>query len=225
MVTHIAYYRVSTDRQGRSGLGLDAQRSAVSSYIEGVPDAELLAEFTEIESGKKSDRPELARALALCKKHNARLIIAKLDRLARNVFFIAGLMESKVEFVACDMPYANRFTLHIMAAVAEHEREMIARRTADALAEKKKQGVRLGNPRPAESLARGRATMQVQRSARLASIQPTIEKIASLHRQGLSCRAIARELNEQGIPSPAGKLWHGVTVKRMVALDRTHDDI
>jgi DNA invertase Pin-like site-specific DNA recombinase len=159
MHTHIAYYRVSTDRQGRSGLGLDAQRSAVASYIDGVPEAQLLAEFTEIESGKKSDRPELAAALALCKKHKAKLVIAKLDRLARNVYFVAGLMESGVDFVACDMPYANRFTVHIMAAVAEHEREMIAKRTKDALAEKKKQGIRLGNPRPAESLARGRATM------------------------------------------------------------------
>jgi DNA invertase Pin-like site-specific DNA recombinase len=216
MVTFVSYFRVSTDRQGRSGLGLDAQRSAVASYIEGVPDGELLAEFTEIESGKRNDRPELAAALALCKKHNARLIIAKLDRLARNVFFIAGLMESGVEFVACDMPYANRFTLHIMAAVAEHEREMIAKRTKDALAEKKKQGVRLGNPRPAESLAKGRATMSRQRAARLASIQPTVEKIGALSQQGLSFRAIARDLNQQGIPSPTGKQWHDVTVKRAI---------
>jgi DNA invertase Pin-like site-specific DNA recombinase len=217
MSTHIAYYRVSTDRQGRSGLGLDAQRAAVSSYISGVSDAELLAEFTEIESGKKSDRPELAAALALCKKHKAKLVIAKLDRLARNVYFVAGLMESGVDFVACDMPYANRFTVHIMAAVAEHEREMIAKRTKDALAEKKKQGVRLGNPRPAESLARGRATMARQRAARRGSIQLTLEKIGGLYRQGLSCRAIARELNAQGVPSPTGKQWHGVTVKRVIS--------
>jgi DNA invertase Pin-like site-specific DNA recombinase len=216
MVTHIAYYRVSTDRQGRSGLGLDAQRSAVASDISGVTDAQLLAEFTEIESGKKSDRPELAAALALCKKHKAKLVIAKLDRLARNVYFVAGLMESGVDFVACDMPYANRFTVHIMAAVAEHEREMIAKRTKDALAEKKKQGIRLGNPRPAESLARGRATMAQQRAARRGSIQPTLEKIGGLYRQGLSCRAIARELNAQGVPSPTGKQWHGVTVQRAI---------
>lgn len=217
MVAYIAYYRVSTDRQGRSGLGLDAQRFAVDSYIESEPDGELLAEFTEIESGKRHDRPELVTALALCKQHKAKLAIAKLDRLARNVYFVAGLMESGVDFVACDMPYANRFTIHIMAAVAEHEREMIAKRTKDALAEKKKQGVRLGNPRPRESLARGRSTMARQHAARLASIQPTVEKIVALSRQGMSCRAIAKELNGQGIPSPTGKQWHGVTVRRAIA--------
>ena len=216
MVTHIAYYRVSTDRQGRSGLGLDAQRSAVASYIGGIPDAELLAEFTEIESGKRNDRPELAAALALCKKHKAKLVIAKLDRLARNVYFVAGLMESGVDFVACDMPYANRFTVHVMSAVAEWEREQVSKRTADALAEKKKQGVRLGNPRPAESLARGRATMSQQRQARLASIQPTVDRITNRRSQGLSFRAIARELNSDGIPSPTGKQWHDVTVKRAI---------
>lgn len=128
----IAYYRVSTDKQGRSGLGLDAQKQAVDSFVAGC--GTILKEFTEVESGKRTDRPQLAEALAICRQRKARLVIAKLDRLARNVHFISGLMESGVEFTACDMPEANRLTLHIIAAVAEHEREMISRRTKEALA-------------------------------------------------------------------------------------------
>src|SRR4051794_33128778 len=138
MDKYIAYYRVSTDRQGCSGLGLDAQRAAVASYLAGREP--LLAEYTEIESGKKNDRPQLAVALGECHRRRARLVIAKLDRLARNVHFISGLMESGVDFVAVDMPEANRLTLHILAAVAEHEREMISRRTKEALAAAKARG-------------------------------------------------------------------------------------
>ena len=129
----VAYYRVSTDRQGRSGLGLEAQQRAVSEYLHGGP-WELVGEYTEVESGKRSDRPELAAALAACKKRKATLIIAKLDRLARNVHVISGLLESAVEFVAVDFPQANRLTIHILAAVAEHERDMISQRTKAALA-------------------------------------------------------------------------------------------
>jgi hypothetical protein len=121
----VAYYRVSTDRQGRSGLGLDAQRKAVMDYLNGGA-WELIGEFTEVESGKHSDRPELAKALASCRKQRARLVIARLDRLSRNLAFIATLMESGVEFVAVDNPTANKLTVHILAAVAQHEREPIA---------------------------------------------------------------------------------------------------
>lgn len=124
----IAYYRISTDRQGRSGLGLDAQRRSVDEYLH-VLGMEPIAEYMEVESGKRNDRPELTRALAAYRKHGAQLIIAKLDRLARNVAFVSNLMESGVEFLACDMPTANRLTIHILAAVAEHEREMISERT------------------------------------------------------------------------------------------------
>jgi hypothetical protein len=119
------YYRVSTDRQGRSGLGLEAQREAVRHHLAGVGGT-LISEHTEIETGKRNDRIELQNALACCRRHKAKLVIAKLDRFSRNVAFIAAMMDSRVEFVACDNPHATRLTLHILAAVAEHEREMIA---------------------------------------------------------------------------------------------------
>ena len=129
----VAYFRVSTDRQGKSGLGLAAQREAVMSYLDGGRWA-LVDEFTEVESGKRNDRPELVKALAACKKQKAKLVIAKLDRLSRNLAFIAALMDSGVEFVAVDNPHANKLTIHILAAVAQHEREMISERTKAAMA-------------------------------------------------------------------------------------------
>lgn len=141
----VAYFRVSTDRQGKSGLGLEAQRQAVTDYLNGGRWA-FVGEFTEIESGKRNDRPQLAAALAACKKLKAKLVIAKLDRLGRNLAFIATLMESGVEFVAVDNPHANKLTVHILAAVAQHEREMISERTKAALAAAKRRGKRLGNP-------------------------------------------------------------------------------
>src|SRR3954454_25023137 len=128
----VAYYRVSTDRQGRSGLGLEAQREAVQSYLDGGSWS-LAAEVTEVESGKRNDRPELDRALRLCRLYGATLVVAKLDRLARNVVFISKLMESGVEFVAVDFPRVNSLTIHILAAVAEHEAAMISQRTRAAL--------------------------------------------------------------------------------------------
>jgi hypothetical protein len=132
MASYIAYYRVSTDRQGASGLGLDAQRAAVSCHIDNQ--GQLVAEYTEIESGRRhTNRPQLLAALEECRKHRAVLLIARLDRLARNVAVIANLMESKADFIAVDMPQATRLTIHILAAVAEHEREMISKRTKAAL--------------------------------------------------------------------------------------------
>ncbi len=133
MVKYVAYHRVSTAKQGASGLGLEAQRMAVEQFMARTSGT-LVAEVQEIESGGKNDRPRLAEALTLCRVHGATLIIAKLDRLARNVHFISGLMEAGVDFVACDMPMANRLTIHVLAAVAEHEREMISARTKAALA-------------------------------------------------------------------------------------------
>jgi DNA invertase Pin-like site-specific DNA recombinase len=139
----VAYYRVSTERQGRSGLGLEAQQKAVRDHLNGG-DWKLVGEFTEVESGKRSDRPKLAEALKACRVRGATLIIAKLDRLARNVHFVSGLMESGVEFTAVDFPQANRLAVHILAAVAEHEAKMISERTKAALAAAKARGVKLG---------------------------------------------------------------------------------
>ena len=139
----VGYFRVSTDKQGRSGLGLDAQQEAVSRFVQ-ARSSKLISEIVEIESGTRADRPMLAEALRLCRVHRATLLIAKLDRLARNVAFISNLMESGVEFEAVDFPSANRLTIHILSAVAEHEAGMIRERTKSALAAAKKRGVKLG---------------------------------------------------------------------------------
>ncbi len=140
---YVAYYRVSTVRQGQSGLGLEAQRKAVTDHLNGAKWT-LLDTFTEVESGRRNDRPELAKALDLCRRRKATLVIAKLDRLARNVAFIANLMEANVDLVAVDMPQANRLTLHIMAAMAEHEAQAVSQRTKAALQAAKDRGRKLG---------------------------------------------------------------------------------
>jgi DNA invertase Pin-like site-specific DNA recombinase len=145
----IAYYRVSTKRQGLSGLGLEAQRESVAVYLASIPGSKLVGEFVEVEHGtrKGNSRSQLAAALAQCRVHGATLVIAKLDRLARNVAFTSNLMESSVDFVACDYPQANRLTIHILASVAEHEAEMISTRTKAALAAAKRKGTILGGDR------------------------------------------------------------------------------
>ena len=200
----VTYLRVSTDRQGQSGLGLEAQRAAVASYMAGRA---LLGEFVEVESGRKDDRPQLAAALALCRQHKARLVIAKLDRLARSVALISGLMESGVEFVAADMPEANRFMLHVMAAVAEHEREMISQRTRVALAAAKARGTRLGNPRL--DLVKMRARIADRVHGFRAAVTPHIQ---ALQAEGRSLREIAAEMNATGISAPRGGSWHAASV-------------
>jgi len=205
----VAYYRVSTDKQGKSGLGLDAQRKAVVDYLNGGT-WELAAEFTEIESGKKSDRPELAMALAAAKRSKATLVIAKLDRLARNVHFISGLMETKVKFVAVDMPEATPFMLHIYAAVAEQEARAISARTKAGLAIAKARGVKLGKT-GAEILApKYRAEAQA-RAERLAPV------IRQLKQDGFSMRGIAAELDRRKVETPRGGAWHPMLVSRIVA--------
>ena len=191
----VSYLRVSTDKQGASGLGLEAQRKAVADYLNGGKWT-LAKEFVEIESGKRSDRPKLAEALALCKKLKAKLIVAKLDRLGRNVHFLSGLMESGVDFVAVDQPFANKLTIHILAAVAEHEREMISTRTRDALAAAKARGVKLGGPKLAEVCRIGHRTQAEQADRFAANTRPVIEQI---RKSGItSLRAIAAALNARG---------------------------
>jgi DNA invertase Pin-like site-specific DNA recombinase len=201
-----AYYRVSTDRQGRSGLGLEAQQAAVRAYLGA---STPIAEFTEVETGKRNDRPELERALALCRKRKARLVIAKLDRLSRNLAFIAALMDSRVEFVAVDNPHATRLTLHILAAVAEHEREMIAERTKAALQAAKARGVRLGR-NGADRLA---PAYRAQALARAHQLSPVL---AELQRAGMSARRMAAELTARGILTPTGARWHAQTILRII---------
>jgi DNA invertase Pin-like site-specific DNA recombinase len=205
----VAYYRVSTERQGQSGLGLDAQRSAVAAYVVGRGD--VLAELVEVESGRKNDRPQLAAALDLCRRKRAVLVIAKLDRLARSVAFISNLMESGVEFVAVDMPEANRVLLHIMAAMAEHEREMISKRTRDALAEAKRKGVRLGNPRP--DSAKAAAVASEDAAAFRETVAPLVR---SLRGEGRTLREVAEELNRRGVRSARGRRWHAAAVRRVI---------
>jgi DNA invertase Pin-like site-specific DNA recombinase len=200
----ISYLRVSTDKQGERGYGLDAQRKAVADYLNGG-NWELLEEFVEIESGKRNDRPQLAAALATCKRHKAKLVIAKLDRLARNVAFIANLMDGKVDFVCCDMPQATRLTIHVLAAVAEHEREMISERTRNGLAAAKARGVKLGGPK----LAAINETRQDAATARARAIAPVLAELASL-----SARAAAVELNARRINTPTGAPWSAKTVLR-----------
>ena len=201
-----AYYRVSTDRQGRSGPGLVAQQAAVRGYLgESTP----IGEFTEIETGKRNDRPQLELALALCRKRKARLVIAKLDRLSRNLAFIAALMDFGVEFVAVDNPHATRLTLHILAAVAEHEREMIAQRTKAALQAAKARGVRLGR-HGADRLAPANRAQAAERARQLAPV------LAEMRSAGMSARRMALELTSRGIPTPNGARWHAQTVLRMI---------
>jgi DNA invertase Pin-like site-specific DNA recombinase len=202
----VAYYRVSTDRQGRSGLGLEAQHAAVRGYLGAIAP---MAEFTEIETGKRNDRPELQRALTLCRKRKARLVIAKLDRLSRNLAFIAALMDSGVEFVAVDNPHATRLTLHILAAVAEHEREMIAARTKAALQAAKARGIRLGR-NGADRLAPANRAEAIKRARQLAPI------LVELRGAGMSARQMAAELTARRIPTPGGGRWHAQSVLRMV---------
>ena len=205
----VAYFRVSTDRQGKSGLGLDAQREAVMSYLNGGRWT-LVGEFTEVESGKHSDRPELKKALAACKKQKAKLVIAKLDRLSRNLAFIATLMEGGVQFVAVDMPEANELTVHIMAAMAQHEGKQISKRTKEALAAAKKRGVRLGNPGIVEVAKRGRAVASANARRFAANVRPIIDEI--VRAGATSHNAIAAKLNERNVKTARGGTWTHVQV-------------
>jgi len=206
----IAYYRVSTDRQGVSGLGLEAQKKAVTDYLNGGEN-NLLAEYTEIESGKSSRRPKLIEALESCKKHKATLVIAKLDRLGRNVAFISSLMESKVDFIAVDNPHANRLMLHMLAAFAEHEREQISKRTKEALAAAKKRGVVLGRYCK-ETLAD-----EIRKRADTFALS-MVNTIEEMKEDGfITVRDITNELNKKGVQTyRKGSKWHIPTVYNLL---------
>jgi len=216
----VAYFRVSTARQGRSGLGIEAQREAVLQYING--NSEVLAEFVEHESGRKADRPELAKALRHCRATGATLIVARLDRLARDVAFLSGVMNSSVEFVVCDFPDANRLTLHVMAAVAEYEARRIGDNTRAALKVAKARGVKLGNPNGAAALRRAAkgnaaavAARRAQTAQRASDLREMVEDIRSSGITSLS--GIAAELNLREARTPQGKQWHPASVARLLA--------
>lgn len=211
----VAYYRVSTKGQGSSGLGLEAQEAAVMRWLNGG-EWELLSSYTDVESGtrKGNNRPELKKALQHCKRTGATLVIAKLDRLARNVHFVSGLMESGVEFVAVDMPQANRLTIHIMAAMAEHEAEAISKRTKEALAAAKARGKVLGNPDNLTREAQSKGA-KGNRDKAISAYAPLAANVINLKSRGMSFRQIAAHLNERGETTSTGAAFTQMTVKRI----------
>lgn len=206
---YVAYLRVSTARQGESGLGLEAQREAVTRYVVQT-DGRLLDEVVEIESGKLSDRPGLDRALALCRRERACLVIARLDRLARNVAFVSSLMEAGTEFVAVDAPYANRLMLHILAAFSEHEREMVSARTRAALAAAKARGVKLG--------CNGAVLAKKRKTEAVRFAQSLENHVAGVRAAGASTlQEIADGLNAIPVRSRQGSAWSPGTVRRLIS--------
>lgn len=211
----VAYYRVSTDKQGRSGLGLEAQEKAVRDFLNGGS-WRLVASFTEIESGRNNGRPELGKALAACRVHNATLVIAKLDRLSRNAHFLLGLQEAGVKFVAVDMPHADNFTVGILAMVAQKEAEMISQRTKAALAAAKARGVKLGGNRG--NLTKTERTQGNENSiiARKAKANDRAQDLAPILTEfkGMSLNTMANELNHRGISSPRGSAWTAMSIRR-----------
>ncbi len=217
----VAYERVSTARQGRSGLGLEAQRRAIEQLVE-ARGATLVGSFTEVESGRKADRPELLKALHLAKVTGSTLVIAKLDRLSRNAAFLLALRDSGVRFLAADMPEANDLTVGIMALVAEQERLAISRRTKEALAAAKARGVKLGNPNGAEALKQAtdggaslREAVSENADAFARDLAPVVEAIQA---EGVtSLRGIAAALNDRGMLTRRGGRWHVSNVRNLLA--------
>ncbi|HEY9176896.1 MAG TPA: recombinase family protein [Flavipsychrobacter sp.] len=221
-MNYIAYYRVSTQKQGSSGLGLDAQKSAVTKFINPELDS-IILEFTDIESGKNDKRPQLAKAIEQAKQLGATLLIAKLDRLSRNAAFIFMLRDSKIDFVCADMPNANSVTIGIMAVLAQDERERISQRTKAALAELKKKGKSLGTPANLDDKAiqQGLAVRQ-QNAVRNENNRKATALIASMKKQGLSFYQITFELNKAGFKTRRGNQFHQAQVKRLYEREILH---
>lgn len=209
MVDFVSYLRVSTQRQGNSGLGIEAQRTAVEQYVTDC-DGRLRQEFVEVERGSARRRPVLVQSIALCRRLKATLLIAKLDRLGRNVAFVSSLMESGVEFVAVDAPYANRFMIHILAAFAEHERTLISERTKSALAAARNRGIRLGINGYALA-AQNKADAQVFAE----TLRPAL---VSARESGARTLAdVSAVLNMSGHRTRQGALWRPSTTARLIA--------
>jgi DNA invertase Pin-like site-specific DNA recombinase len=217
----VSYLRVSTRKQGVSGLGLEAQRTAIDGYAQ-QRQGTVIETFTEIESGQVNARPELAKALHLAKITGATLLIAKLDRLSRNAAFLLTLRDSGVRFVAADLPDANDLTVGIMALVAQQEREAISRRTKEALAAAKARGVLLGNPNGAAALKRAKqgnaasvAVIRAMAKSHARSLEPVILALKAEGRTSLG--AIATALNDRGMLTPRGGRWHKSSVRNLIA--------
>lgn len=216
MKKYIAYYRVSTQRQGNSGLGLEAQRNTVVAFI---GDNMLLTEFTEIESGKNNKRPKLQEAIKKAAEEKATLIIAKLDRLSRNVGFIFSLKDAGVDFIACDMPEANTMTLGILAVMAQQEREFISDRTKRALDVKKAQGYKLGTPQNLTDKSREISlSLRTAKARNNENNRKAYALAKELKKQSVSLNSIAKELNSYGYRTSRGKLFHAVQIQRLLAM-------
>jgi len=212
----VAYYRVSTQKQGRSGLGLEAQRDAVGRHLK-TTRGKLVASYQEIESGTNNDRPELKEAVALAKKRKATLIVAKLDRLGRKASYILRLIdESGVNFHICDMPDADKLTITILAAIAEREALNTSQRTKAALAVKKAQGVKLGNPRIEEARAKAIKVIKAGKQARAEKVIGIIEELQTKAHVG-TLAGLAECLNLRGIPTPRNGRWTATSVRRVIA--------
>lgn len=225
----VAYYRVSTKQQGRSGLGLDAQRADVAHHVARCGGS-VLKDFQEIETGKLSTRPRLIEALAFARRSGATLIVAKLDRLSRNLAFTSALMESGVDFVCCDNPNANKLTIHILAAMAEHEAQLISARTKAGLAQAKARGTLLGSARQGhwdgrEDRRRAGSLKGVERAATLsharalAELADLLPIVRTMRAENLSLRKIAERLNADGHKTRSGRPWTFGAVRRLLNLE------
>ena len=216
---YISYIRVSTQKQGKSGLGLEAQQAAIGDYLRSNG-GELVQEFREVESGRKNDRAELAKALKLCRLLGAVLLIAKLDRLSRNAVFLLQLQDSGVDFVCCDMPGANRMTIGVMALVAEQEARFISTRTREALAAAKARGKKLGNPNGATAFGESRGSAKGGQATRALADRRAADlasTVLPLRESGMSLAGVADYLNSKGFKTARGGKWHAATVKNLVA--------
>jgi DNA invertase Pin-like site-specific DNA recombinase len=217
----VAYYRVSTKRQGNSGLGLEAQQKSVLDYLNGG-DWKLVGEFTEVESGRKNERGELQKAFAACRVHNSTLIISKLDRLSRNAHFLLGLKEAGIDFICCDMPSANRMTVSIMAIVAEEEARMISERTKAALAAYKARGGKLGiagrlNLTKIDTVKASALSVKARQTKANQFASDLMPIIKEIQQSGtITLKGIATTLNEKGITTARGKAFSHVTVGRII---------
>lgn len=218
---YVTYYRVSTQRQGRSGLGLDAQKAAVRSYLDAHAGV-VLATFTEVESGKRDDRPQLTAALRRCRQTRSTLLVAKLDRLSRNAAFLLSLRDAGVRFVAADMPDMNETVVGILAVIAQHERQAISDRTRAALAAAKRRGVRLGNPHLARVAPRTAADAYIASKANAKAAKARAEELRDVVTDArahghTTFRAMAAHLNGLGIQTPRGGSWAPASVSRLLA--------